>query len=123
VTRAALTHRIEYLGIFLLLAGAAIWQKDQLGWPFWFFVLAPDLFGFVPASLLGRAPARGHLPPRGVWLYNIWHTYTVPIVAWVVVLLIYPVNPWPLLGWLAHISADRLFGFGLRGDDGGQAVF
>jgi hypothetical protein len=31
-------------------------------------------------------------------------------------------NPWPLLGWLLHISVDRLVGFGLRGDDGGQAL-
>jgi hypothetical protein len=33
------------------------------------------------------------------------------------------VNPWPLLGWAIHISVDRFLGFGLRGDDGGQAVF
>ena len=116
-------HRIEYLAFALLLVGAAIWQKDQLGWPFWVFLLAPDVFGLVPASLMGRAPARGYLPPRGVWLYNVWHSYTVPLVLWIGALLLYLGNPWPLLGWLTHISVDRLLGFGLRGNDGGQAVF
>jgi hypothetical protein len=108
----------------LILVGAAIWEKDQLGWAFWFFVLAPDLFGLVPASLFGPAPARGYLPPRGVWLYNLWHTYTVPAVLWVGGSLLFAVaNPWPLLGWAIHITVDRLLGLGLRGDDGGQALF
>jgi hypothetical protein len=124
VRQAAAIHRIEYLAASLILVGAAIWQKDQLGWVFWFLLLAPDLFGLVPASLLGPAAARGYLPPRGVWLYNLWHTYTVPAVLWIGGLLLVAVaNPWPLLGWAIHISVDRLLGFGLRGDDGGQAVF
>ena len=42
-----------------------------------------------------------------------------PIAA---LLLLFAGNPWPLLGWLLHISADRLMGFGLRGEDGGQAL-
>src|SRR5438270_11970632 len=49
--------------------------KDQLSWTFWLFLLAPDLFGLLPAALMGRAPARGYLPPRGIWLYNVWHTF------------------------------------------------
>ena len=82
------------------------------------------MFGLIPASLLGPALARGYLPQRGVWLYNVWHTYTVPAVLWIgALLLVAVVNPWPLLGWLIHISADRLLGFGLRGEDGGQAIF
>jgi hypothetical protein len=28
-----------------------------------------------------------------------------------------------LFGWLLHVAVDRLLGFGLRGDDGGQALF
>ena len=122
--QATAIHRIEYLAASLIFVGAAIWQKDQLGWAFWLFLLAPDLFGLITASLLGPAPARGYLPPRGVWLYNVWHTYTVPAVLWIgALLLVTVVNPWPLLGWLIHISADRLLGFGLRGEDGGQAIF
>jgi uncharacterized protein DUF4260 len=124
VTEAASIHRTEYLALTLILAGIAIVEKDQLGWAFWIFLLAPDLFGLLPASLFGRAPARGYLPPRGVWLYNLWHSFTPPLVIGVVVALFAPLgSAWPLLGWAIHISVDRLIGFGLRGNDGGQALF
>ena len=96
MTRAEVIHRVEYFALSLFLVGAAIAAKDQLGWAFWLFLLAPDLFGLVPAALMGRAPARGYVPPRGVWLYNVWHT--------------------------RHISVDRFLGFGLRGDDGGPEL-
>src|SRR2546426_6495306 len=106
----------------------ALWcgarRTGRARWAYWGFLLAPDVFGLLPATLLGRAHARGYLPPRGVWLYNAWHTFTVPILVGVVALLLLPIgSPWPVLGWLTHISIDRLLGFGLRGDDGGQAVF
>lgn len=121
--QAVAIHRIEHLTTFLIFVGAAIWQKDQLGLTFWLLLLAPDVFGLLPASLLGPAPARDYLPPRGVWLYNLWHTYTVPAVLWIGALVVGVPNPRPLLGWVIHISVDRLVGFGLRGDDGAQAVF
>jgi len=120
--RARIVHHSEYLALALLLIGAAVWQKDQITLWFWFWLLAPDIFGYVPAFLFGRPPAKGYLPPRAVWLYNLWHNYTLPIVLWVALLLLFTGNPWPLLGWLLHISLDRLMGFGLRGDDGGQAL-
>ena len=117
-------HRSEYLALALVLVGAAIVTKDQLGWAFWLFLLAPDLFGLLPASFMGSAPARGYLPTRGVGLYNVWHSFTPPLVIAVTLyLLIQVASPWPLLGWLIHISVDRLLGFGLRDDDGGQALF
>ena len=65
--QAAGIHRTEYLALVLVLVGVGIVGKDQLGWAFWLFLLAPDLFGLLPASFLGPAPARGYLPPRGVW--------------------------------------------------------
>ena len=120
--RARIVHHSEYLALALLLIGAAVWQKDQITLWFWFWLLAPDIFGYVPAFLFGRPPAKGHLPPRAVWLYNLWHNYTLPIALWIALLLLFTGNPWPLLGWLLHISLDRLMGFGLRGDDGGQAL-
>lgn len=124
MTGARLLHLVEYLALTLVLIGAAMTVRGELGWAYWAFLLAPDVFGLLPASLLGRAPARGYLPPQGVWLYNIWHTFTVPILIGVVVTLLLPIgSPGPLLGWLTHISVDRVLGFGLRGDDGGQAVF
>ena len=120
--RARIVHHSEYLALALLLIGAAIWQKDQITLWFWFWLLAPDIFGYVPAFLFGRPSAKGYLPPRAVWLYNLWHNYTLPAVIWIALLLLVAGNPWPLLGWLLHISLDRLMGFGLRGDDGGQAL-
>jgi len=98
VIRARAIHRTEYLALTLVLVGAAIAAKDQLSWTFWLFLLAPDLFGLLPASLMGRAPARGYLPPRGVWLYNVWHTFTPPLLIGVVLALLVPFgSPWPLL--------------------------
>ena len=124
VRQAIAIHRTEYLALALILVGVAIVGKDQLGWVFWLFLLAPDLFGLLPASFMGRAPARGYLPRRGVWLYNVWHSFTPPLVIGVAVMLLIPFgSPWPLLGWAVHISVDRFLGFGLRGDDGGQALF
>jgi hypothetical protein len=120
--RARVVHHAEYLALTLLLIGAGFWQRDQITAWFWFWLLAPDLFGLLPAFLFGRAPARGYLPPRGVWLYNAWHNFVIPLGLWVVLLLLVGANPWPLLGWLIHISADRTIGYGLRGDDGGQAL-
>jgi len=120
--RARIVHHSEYLALSLLLIGAAVWQKDLITLWFWFWLLAPDIFGYVPAFLFGRPPAKGYLPPRAVWLYNLWHNYTLPAVIWIALLLLLAGNPWPLVGWLLHISLDRLMGFGLRGDDGGQAL-
>ena len=120
--RARVVHHSEYLVLSLLLIGAAVWQKDQISAWFWFWLLAPDLFGYVPAFFFGRPPAKGHLPPRAVWLYNLWHNFTIPAALFIALLLLVAGNPWPLLGWLLHISVDRLMGFGLRGDDGGQAL-
>lgn len=120
--RARIVHHSEYLALSLLLIGAAVWQKDQITAWFWFWLLAPDLFGYVPAFLFGRPPAKGHLPPRGVWLYNLWHNFTLPVALFAALLLLVAGNPWPILGWLLHISVDRLMGFGLRGEDGGQAL-
>jgi hypothetical protein len=120
--RARVVHHSEYLALALILVGAAIWQKDQITAWFWFWLVAPDLFGLVPAFLFGAAPAKGHLPPRAVWLYNLWHNFTLPAVVWTALLLLFAGDPWPLLGWLLHIAADRALGFGLRGEDGGQAL-
>ena len=122
--QATAIHRTEYLALAVVLVGVSIIEKDQLGWEFWLFLLAPDLFGLLPASFMGPTPARGYLPPRGVWLYNVWHSFTPPLVIGVALALLVPLgSPWPLLGWTTHISVDRLLGFGLRGDDGGQAIF
>jgi uncharacterized protein DUF4260 len=120
--RARIVHHSEYLALSLLLIGAAIWQKDQITAWFWFWLVAPDLFGLVPAFLFGASSGKGYIPPRAVWLYNLWHNFTLPAVLFVAMLLLFAGNAWPLMGWLLHVALDRTLGFGLRGPDGGQGV-
>jgi hypothetical protein len=86
-----------------------------------FFVL-PDLTFLVA---LGDAPrmAKGQLPPRAVPYYNAMHRALVPLT----LLVLCVVVPFTgaaafaaLCGWLAHISYDRAFGYGLRTKEGFQ---
>ncbi len=113
-------HVVEYVVLSFLLAGIAYVDRDQLGVAFWILLVGPDL-GLIVAPLLGPMPGGGRLPPRAVPIYNAFHTVTVPVLLWLAALAI-GVTPWPLLGWLIHICADRALGFGLRGPDGGQAL-
>jgi hypothetical protein len=117
---ARLLHVVEYAVITLVLAGVAWLRGGELGSAFWVLLVAPDI-GLVVAPLLGRMPGRGSIPPRAVPIYNLGHTYTIPVLVWLA-LLFTDIAPWPLLGWLIHISADRALGYGLRGAHGGQAL-
>ena len=113
-------HVVEYAALALVLAGVAYVERDGLGILFWVFLIGPDL-GLIVAPLLGPMPGGGRLPPRAVPIYNAFHTVTVPVLLWVIALAA-GIAPWPLVGWLIHICADRALGFGLRGPDGGQAL-
>jgi hypothetical protein len=113
-------HVIEYTVIAVVLSGIAWLRGADLGVLFWVLLLAPDI-GLVIAPLLGPMTIRGAIPPRAVPIYNLAHTFTFPVLLWLV-LLAAGIAPWPLLGWLIHISADRALGFGLRGPDGAQAL-
>ena len=117
---ARVIHVAEYVVITGVLAGVAWLQRDQLGSLFWVLLVAPDV-GLVIAPALGPLPGRGLLPPRAVPIYNLLHTYAIPVLIWVGATAA-GIGPWPLLGWLIHISADRALGYGLRGPDGGQAL-
>jgi Domain of unknown function (DUF4260) len=113
-------HVIEYAVLAVAFAGAAYVQRDQLGVLFWVLLVGPDL-GLIVAPAFGPMPGRGLLPPRAVPVYNVFHTFTIPVLLWIVAWAA-GIAAWPLLGWLIHISADRALGFGLRGPDGGQAL-
>ena len=113
-------HVAEYAVLALAFAGAAYVQRDQLGALFWILLVGPDL-GLVIAPAFGPMPGRGRLPPRAAPVYNAFHTYTIPVLLWVGAWAA-GIAPWPLLGWMIHISADRALGFGLRGPDGDQAL-
>ncbi|MDX5563684.1 DUF4260 family protein [Streptomyces sp. ID05-04B] len=87
------------------------------------FLILPDLTFLIG---LGDAPrmAKGQLPPRAVPYYNTMHRAVVPL-ALMVLYTFGPFVAWPplfaaLCGWLAHISYDRAFGYGLRTKEGFQ---
>ena len=126
LTAPAALRRIEYGVLLAGLIALAAWQRDLVGGWFWFWLLAPDLFGLLPASLMGTAPARGVLPPRGAWLYNATHNLVLPLVAIGVALSGQPSElsqaPWPLLGWLIHVVGDRTVGYGFRTADGHRSA-
>lgn len=69
-------HRAEYALLAILLLAFTVREWDaQISWHFWALLRAPDVLGYLPAHLMGAVPERGALPPRGVWLYNVWPTF------------------------------------------------
>lgn len=92
----------------LALFAVCIFAYAKLGFSWWLFaalILAPDL------GMIGYL--RG--PKTGAYLYNVLHVTPLPIA-----LGVYGyVAGWPLgialaTIWLAHISMDRMLGFGLK---------
>lgn len=87
-----------------------------------FGLLAPDLTMLVGVRE-AAATAHGQLPPKAVPYYNALHRATVPlalVVAYSFGPLDAPALFAALCGWLAHISYDRAFGYGLRTKEGFQ---
>ncbi|MCI3930351.1 DUF4260 family protein [Streptomyces sp. AN091965] len=125
-TAVRVVLRVGWFAAAVFWTVLAVLEGVHHGWPAGtaalLFALAPDLALFVG---LGEAPrtARGQLPPRAVPYYNAAHRALVPLA----LLAVYTVVPltWPpvlaaLCGWLAHISYDRAFGYGLRTKEGFQ---
>lgn len=95
--------RLEGGGVFVLSIIAYLLIGGP-GW-LWFLILLPDLAFF--AYRFG--------PRSGARVYNLAHTYLVPLLlgllGWLTGLpALYSVA----LIWTAHISADRLLGYGLK---------
>lgn len=98
----------EALAFFI----AAIWAYHLVGASWWLFlvlVLTPDFFmvGYLKDSKIGAL------------IYNIGHTYVAPFL----LLCAYLASRTPVLLpiaviWLAHISMDRMLGYGLKLDTG-----
>ncbi|MEU8968766.1 DUF4260 family protein [Streptomyces monashensis] len=127
-SRSPLTvlRRTAWLALALFWSAFAVLEGINHGWLAGALALTllvlPDL-AFLVA--LGDAPrmAKGQLPPRAVPYYNALHRAAVPL-ALIVAYTLLPVS-WPpafaaLCGWLAHISYDRAFGYGLRTKEGFQ---
>ncbi|MYR45591.1 DUF4260 family protein [Streptomyces sp. SID5910] len=122
----ALVRRTAWLLGALFWSAFAVVEAVNHGWAagllaFAFF-LAPDLTFLVGLSVAPRME-KGQLPPRAVPYYNAAHRALVPLA----LVVLYPLTPltWApafaaLCGWLAHISYDRAFGYGLRTKEGFQ---
>jgi hypothetical protein len=104
LTRPALLLKLEDAS--LLIAAILLYHHLHFSWLlFAILFLAPDLF------MLGYL-----LNPRtGAALYNLGHTLTIPLF----LLLIASITHHPVLAaisfiWVAHITADRVLGYGLK---------
>ena len=99
--------RIEGLAVFLA-ALAVYFTLDGPLWLFAILALAPDL------SMVGYLAG----PAVGSRLYNLFHTYTVPLaVAGVGVWAGATLAVLVATVWAGHIGADRLVGYGLKYED------
>lgn len=94
----------------LALLVASLWVYALIGASWWLFLtllLVPDFFivGYIKDSKLGAL------------IYNIGHTYTTPLLLLGMFLLFSAPILLPLsVIWIAHISMDRMLGFGLKLD-------
>ncbi|MYW64561.1 DUF4260 family protein [Streptomyces sp. SID8379] len=86
------------------------------------FFIAPDLTFFAAVGAPGPVE-KGQLPAKAVPFYNTAHRALIPLALMVAYTLL-PLAWAPifagLCGWLAHISYDRAFGYGLRTKEGFQ---
>jgi hypothetical protein len=122
----ALVRRTAWLLGALFWSAFAVLEAMHHGWiagllAFAFF-LAPDLTFLAGLSDAPRME-KGRLPPRAVPYYNAAHRALIPL-ALLVISTVTPLTWAPafaaLCGWLAHISYDRAFGYGLRTKEGFQ---
>lgn len=122
----AIARRTAWLVHALFWSAFAVLEGVNHGWLAVLFAvvffLAPD-FTFLAGIGETRKMAPGQLPPRAVPFYNAAHRALVPL-ALVVAYTFLPIVWAPLFagfcGWLAHISYDRAFGYGLRTKEGFQ---
>lgn len=73
-------------------------------WLFALFAILPDvaLLAYIGYNGATRWPSL---------VYNILHTYALPIL---LMLVLWPLQPIYLLGWIAHIAVDRIVGYGFK---------
>lgn len=91
---------------------ATIWVYYLVGASWWIFlvlIFVPDVFmiGYLKDSKFGA------------FVYNIGHMYVVPLLLlstylFFDILVLLPIS----IIWLAHISMDRMLGYGLKLDTG-----
>jgi hypothetical protein len=94
-------------GLFLFLVSTFFYfYLDGALWLYVVLLLAPDV------GILGYTTKDNKL---GSYIYNIFHTYSLPIAIGTGAFLFGPqVLLLISLIWIAHIGMDRVFGYGLK---------
>ncbi|MFD8572570.1 DUF4260 family protein [Streptomyces sp. NPDC057694] len=122
----AVARRTAWLALALFWSAFAVVEGVNHGWLAVLcalaFFIAPDLT-FLVAAGEAQHMEKGQLPPRAVKYYNAAHRALVPLALMIACTLL--PDAWVpvfagLCGWLAHISYDRAFGYGLRTKEGFQ---
>ncbi|MFN3844328.1 MAG: DUF4260 domain-containing protein [Paracoccaceae bacterium] len=102
--------RILRLEGFAVLAAAlygAISSSDS-------WLLVATLFFLPDISIIGYAAG----PRVGATIYNLAHSYVLPILLFGFAVTILPWLIVPTLAWIAHIGFDRALGYGLKHAEG-----
>lgn len=93
-------------GFFVLVLSLYFYWSLDFSWLLFIILLfAPDIamFGYLAGN------------QTGAWIYNIFHTYSLPIVMILIaVVLSHSILLAIGLIWLAHIGMDRMIGYGLK---------
>lgn len=95
--------RLDAIGILIgAVALNILWQGNW--WLFVLFAILPDiaLLAYIGYKGTTRWPSL---------VYNILHTYIWPISLMIV---LWPLKPVFLLGWVSHIALDRVLGYGFK---------
>jgi hypothetical protein len=104
ITSPKVLLRVE--GFVICAAAVTVYANLPYSWiTFALLILAPDL------SMLGFLVGK----KTGTICYNLFHTYTVPILIFMPLLMFGYMDyvGLPLI-WIAHIAFDRLLGYGIK---------
>lgn len=104
---ASLTKFLLHIeGVAVLVLSIYFYYHFQFSWiMFLVLLLAPDLsaLGYLKNVQVGSI------------LYNLFHTYTIPVALMICGLFIYNDTILMIsLIWIAHIGMDRMLGYGLK---------
>ena len=108
-------YKAEYAAATLAILAYLVYRWLHLGgldWPstvLW--ILFPDLVSFIP---IGLSSKKKEWPAWGSYVYNFSHSALTWGLAFGALWLVFGTPYWPLLGWLGHITLDRVMGYGLR---------
>lgn len=122
-----MTRKLLYGVLSLALIAFLIFESAKYGWAagltVLIFLILPDL------ALIGGFAEPGRLNPRAVPVYNVLHSYWIPVALIAISFLPLP-ELWLRSGlevflagvaWATHITVDRTVGYGFRGADGWQS--